>query len=306
MDDREIIQWDKRLTDQARRGWDNYKHLRLDLGVARLDQSYLIAGEYLYAENSSSADALAKIKLNRTNNESLDLLAGVKIETIFIEIFVTNDALEGEWLDLVFGINFKYEILGQLTGEIGNGGGGTEYTEGEVDATLTGPVILAEGPANTVTPVLVDASGHVQIDILSGGGGPVLNNVEHQVTWATASIKTILAGNNATSDMFPIPSTASFGHIQLKADNAGTPAAGDTVDFFLLLTCGDPDGALADEYDTVGHALPLGTLDTDSEDPALRTVNCPIVKAGKLYAVNNSAGRSIIVSACLLFKSVTR
>ena len=109
MDDREIIQWDKRLTDQARRGWENYKHLHLDLSVARIDQSYLIAGEFLYVEQSSSDLALAKIKLNRNNNDALDLEKGVEIETVFIEIFVTNDAIQDEWIDLVFGINFVYK-----------------------------------------------------------------------------------------------------------------------------------------------------------------------------------------------------
>jgi len=94
MSDQEIIQWDKRLADQVRRGWDNYKHLHIDLGVARLDQSYLIAGEYLYVEQSSSADAIAKIKLNRVNNDVLDLEKGVSIETVFIEVFITNDVLE--------------------------------------------------------------------------------------------------------------------------------------------------------------------------------------------------------------------
>lgn len=109
MSDQEIIQWDKRLADQVRRGWDNYKHLHIDLGVARLDQSYLIAGEYLYVEQSSSADAIAEIKLNRVNNDALDLEKGVSIETVFIEVFITNDVLEDEWIDLVFGINFKYK-----------------------------------------------------------------------------------------------------------------------------------------------------------------------------------------------------
>lgn len=109
MDDREIIQWDKRLTDQARRGWDNYKHLHIDLSTARIDQSYLMAGEYLYVEESSSTLAKAKIKLNRKSNDELDLEKGVKIETVFIEIFISNDALEDKWLDLVFGINFKYK-----------------------------------------------------------------------------------------------------------------------------------------------------------------------------------------------------
>ena len=255
MDDREILQWDKRLADQVKRGWDNYKHLHIDLAQARIEQSFLIAGEYLYVEDSSSADAIAKIKINRRSNEELDLAKGVKIETVFIEIFITNDALQDEWLDLVFGINFKYEMIGQVTGEI--------------------------------------------------GAGITLANNEIQITWAAAASVSIPFGNNATSDVFTFSANGSFAHIQLKAKNDGTPAAGDTVDFFLLLTCGDPDGAGADEYDTVNHAIPLGTLDTDAEDPALRTVNCPMVLGGRLYAVNNSAGRAITVSACILEKTVS-
>ncbi len=109
MDDREIKQWDKRLGDQVDRGWDNYKHLHIDLSTARIDQSYRMAGEYLYVENASSDEAIAKIRLNRKNNDELDLEDGVKIETVFIEIFISNDALQDEWLDLVFGINFKYK-----------------------------------------------------------------------------------------------------------------------------------------------------------------------------------------------------
>ncbi len=255
MDDREIQQWDKRLADQVKRGWDNYHHLHIDLSVARMDQPYMIAGEYLYVEDSAGDDAIAGIKINRENNESLILKSGVKIETVFIQIFVTNDALGDQWLNLVFGINFKYEIIGQISGEI-------------------------------------------------GGGGITLANNEIQVTWAAANSVSIPFGNNATSDIFTFSANSSFGHIQLKAKNDGVVAAGDTVDFFLLLTCGDPDGAGAAEYDTIGHALPLGALDTNAEDPALRTVNCPIVLGGRVYAVNNSAGRAITVSACILERTM--
>jgi len=254
--DREIEQWDKRLADQVKRGWDNYQHLFIDLTEARAEQSYLIAGEYLYVEDSSGVDAEGQIKINRRDNELLILKSGVKIETVFIEIFITNAALADEWLNLVIGINFKYEIIGQISGEL-------------------------------------------------GGGGITLANNEIQVTWSAANSISIPFGNNVTSDVFTFSVNSSFGHMQIKADNNGTPAAGDTVDFFLLLTCGDPDGAGAAEYDTVGHALPLGTLDTNAEDPALRTVNCPIVLGGRLYAVNNSAGRAITVSACILERTMT-
>lgn len=253
--DREIEQWDHRLAEQVKRGWDNYRHLYIDLAVARLDQSYLIAGEYLYVEDSSGDDAVAAVKINRKANELLILKSGVKIETVFIEVFITNEALQAEWLNLVFGINFKYEIIGQISGEI--------------------------------------------------GGGITLGNNEIQITWAAANDLSIAAAANATSDVFAFSATSSFGHMQIKAKNDGAPAAGDTVDFFLLLTCGDPDGAGAAEYDTIGHAIPLGTLDTNAEDPALRTINCPIVLGGRVYAVNNSAGRAITVSAIILERTMS-
>jgi len=108
MSDREIINWEKRLADQVKRGWDNYKHLHIDLTTARIDEPIRISGEYLYVEESSSALAVAKIKLNRNTNDALDLEKGVKIETVFIEIYISNDALEDEWLDVIIGINFEY------------------------------------------------------------------------------------------------------------------------------------------------------------------------------------------------------
>lgn len=151
MDDRQIIQWDKRLTDQARRGWDNYKHLHINLSTARTDQKYLIAGEYLYVEESSSTSAVAKIKINRTNNDALDLEKGVKIETIFIEIFITNDALEDEWLDLVFGINFKYKkkIISP------------EEIEGALNFLVGGPITTPVGVSLLFT---LGAGGYVQFN----------------------------------------------------------------------------------------------------------------------------------------------
>ena len=247
MSDRDIKNWDQRLKDQVNRGWENYLKHRIDLSIARNDEILMLAGEFFYVEGSSSAGALAAIKLNRDKNDPLTLKKGVAIESIFTRTFITNTAQAGEWLDIIVGINFKYSMR----------------------------------------------------------KGKGLGNEEIQVTWAAANSLSIAAANNATSDAFVFSTKASSGHIQLKADNDGAPAAGDTIDFFLLLTCGDPDGAGADEYDTLGHAIPLSRLDTNLEDPALRTVNCPITKGGAILAVNNSAGRAITVSACILQKTIT-
>ena len=132
-----------------------------------------------------------------------------------------------------------------------------------------------------------------------------LGNNEIQVKWSAADSKSVAAGANETSDAFSFSGTASFAHIQLKADNNGTPAAGDTIELYLLLACGDPDGSGADEYDTVNHAVGLAVLDTNSDDPAIKTVNCPVVKGGKLYAKSNAASNGITVSACILEKTVS-
>lgn len=123
---------------------------------------------------------------------------------------------------------------------------------------------------------------------------------EIQVQWSGADSQSVSAGASATSDTVSFHTAAVEGMVSLKADNNGTPAAGDTVDLFILYTSGDPDGAGADEFDTNSHGRYLATLDTSVEDPALRTVRVGVAaKGAKIRAVNNSAGRSITVSAAL-------
>ena len=107
--DKDIRTWDQRLSEQVSLAWENYKHVRIDLSIARLDQPLLIAGEFIYVEERSNVAAVAKIKLNRNTNDALDLEKGVEIYTVFKEVYITNNALQGEWLDLVFGINFVYK-----------------------------------------------------------------------------------------------------------------------------------------------------------------------------------------------------
>ena len=124
---------------------------------------------------------------------------------------------------------------------------------------------------------------------------------EIQIQWSSSNSTSVTAGSNATSDAFTFSSTLLPGGagILLKADNNGTPASGDTVAFFILLTCGDPDGATTDEYATDEHTIPV-VLDTNSVDPALKYIEIPAAaKGGKLYAENNAGTNAITVSACI-------
>lgn len=131
---------------------------------------------------------------------------------------------------------------------------------------------------------------------------------EVQVTWPTAADSlTIAAASNGTSEAVAFNATTIAATLTLKADNNGTPATGDTADFYILYCNGDPDGAGSDEYDTVEHAtflcrLNTYTTDTPGEDPAILTVpiECAAKIGFKIYCVNNiAATRSMIVSATM-------
>ena len=112
-----------------------------------------------------------------------------------------------------------------------------------------------------------------------------------------ADSKSVSSGSNATSDALTLNDDSVAINIQLKADNSGTPASGDTVTFYVLETLGDPDGASTDEYSTYENCVPI-VVDTNTSDPALAVVGIrTAVKAIKVYAVNNASSNAITVSA---------
>jgi hypothetical protein len=129
-----------------------------------------------------------------------------------------------------------------------------------------------------------------------------ITRTETQVTWPTAANSTsVAAAGTATSEEFNLDATCVAAQVSLKADNdAGSPASDAQVDFYLLQTSGDPDGASTDEFDTVGHAVFLGRADTATDDPAILTVPLPIPQKGaKIYASNVGATNAITVSATI-------
>ena len=127
----------------------------------------------------------------------------------------------------------------------------------------------------------------------------VANN-EQQVTWSSTNSVSISAGGNQMSDAVSFSSTTFDAMITLKADNNGTPASDDTIDFYALLSCGDPDGSASDEYpNDDSDGIFLASLDTNADDPAIATVGIPVAKGVKLYAKSNAASNAITVSACI-------
>jgi len=127
-----------------------------------------------------------------------------------------------------------------------------------------------------------------------------ITRTETQVLWAAAVTKSVAAAGAETSDAFTFPVDQGGISISIKADNAGTPAAGSTLDVYVLLTNGDPDADAdsADEYDSTGHGRFLCQIDTNTDDPAHITVELSTAaQGGKLYVENNDATNAVTVSA---------
>ena len=136
-----------------------------------------------------------------------------------------------------------------------------------------------------------------------------LSLVETQITWSSAAYVTVSSATPAVSDAFAIDATTIAASIQVSADNAGTPASGDTVTAQIAYTTGDLLGDSGDDYDTTEHAAPLMVLNTygsntPGEDPAVKTGPIGIAaKGGKLIITcPQAATRSITIRARLIEK----
>jgi len=118
------------------------------------------------------------------------------------------------------------------------------------------------------------------------------------ITWAASASVSVTAGSNQTSDAVTFNAGTVAAAIQVDANNAGTPSAGDTVDVYVLWSTGDVLGDTGDDFDTAGHGLYLGQIDTQTADPSRATWPIDIgAKAFKLYTKSNAASNAITVRA---------
>lgn len=102
---------------------------------------------------------------------------------------------------------------------------------------------------------------------------------QQQVTWSSGSTSVTLSSNNtrSTSDAMTLSVEDWDGDLHLYADNSGTPASGDTVDFYIHYSTGDLNADASDDYATNEHAEFLCKLDTyasntPGEDPASKII----------------------------------
>ena len=130
-----------------------------------------------------------------------------------------------------------------------------------------------------------------------------LTRGEVQVTWPTAANSiSVTAGATQQSEAVALDTTTVQAAITLKADNAGTPASGDVIDFYWASSAGDPDGASTSEYPAdIANMGYLGRIDTYSDTDAdkLTVTLPPVPQNGYVYAVSGASSNSITVSATI-------
>ena len=163
---------------------------------------------------------------------------------------------------------------------------GTEYTEGDTDATFSGPVVQAEGPLNTATPLQVDASKHLQIDIAADSAGLATAANQSTIAGHVDGIEALLGtidtdtGNIATSVAAIEAAQLADGH-NVTVDNAAGASAVNiqdggnsiTVDGTVTANLSGTDNTVLDNIDAdattiIGHVdgveTLLGTIDADT------------------------------------------
>jgi hypothetical protein len=239
-DTAKLIDWDKRLKEQYSRGWDNYIRRRIYLDVARDLDCWGICGEFLYVEDVSSAAAAASIRLNRNTNDTIDLALGTVVKTIFCQIFITHAALQAEWIDIIYGINFEYykehpttvAVLPLPAGAstsalqlpdghnvtVDNAGGAAAVNIQDGGNAITVDAAALPLPAGAATSALQLPDGH-NVTVDNAGGGAAVNIQD--------------GGNAITVDAaaLPLPAGASTSALQLPdghnvtVDNAAGAAA---------------------------------------------------------------------------------
>ena len=117
-------------------------------------------------------------------------------------------------------------------------GGGTQYTEGDVDTTITGTAMLGEAASSTLQPIQLNASNHLKVDA-SGTAVPITDNsesitVDNAGTFAVQA--TIASGATSIAKAEDVASADSDVGVPAMAVRKATPAntSGTDGDYEML------------------------------------------------------------------------
>jgi len=170
---------------------------------------------------------------------------------------------------------------------LSGGGAGSQYTEGDTDATITGTAMMAEGPSDTLTPLQVDSNKLLQVDIAADsvgiGGGTQYNDGDARGT-ATGTLAMGDDGTNIQSlkcDANGVLAVQDNGSTLSVDDGGGTISIDDnggsiTVDGSVSIGSALPSGTNTIGNVNIASALPAGTNNIGDVDVA----SLPSIPAG--------------------------
>lgn len=127
-----------------------------------------------------------------------------------------------------------------------------------------------------------------------------ITRAETRIQFGAANSTSLVSGAAKSSDTVSLATTTVMLGITIKVDNKGTPASGDTCTVYMLPSAGDPDGVSTDEHASNSHGILLAVLNTNLEDPAIRSLEIPSAfQSAQFRFLNNAASNSYTISAVL-------
>jgi hypothetical protein len=203
-------------------------------------------------------------------------------------------------------------------------GGGVQYTQGDVDTTITGTAMIGEGPSNTMTPVqMTAADGNLKVDITSIGNGTSVGAtipVSGTVTANAGSGNfTAAQATAANLNMTEASAAAILTSVQLIDDTVYTDGAGTVVKGLAILGQ-DGTNPQAIKTDTAGElqidvltlpALVAGSANIGDVD--VLTVPAPLSTSGngtaatalRVTVANDSTGQVALAAGSQVIGSLT-
>lgn len=168
---------------------------------------------------------------------------------------------------------------------------GTEYTEGDVDATITGTAMLGEAGSNTLNPIQLDGSNNLKVSIEADSVG-IGGGTQYTEDDAAAANPVGNMGMAVRADSLSAVTSTDGDNIAVRATNKGELYVKQTDAVPVTDNDGSltVDGTVTANLSATDNAV-LDNIDTDTSTIATNTTDIPNV-----IGTDGSAGPSKAIS----------
>lgn len=154
-------------------------------------------------------------------------------------------------------------------------GGGTQYADGDTQATPTGTVAMGKNPSNLIKALSLDASGYLQVNVAAGGASGGTSSTFGAAVPGTGTASGYSDGTNMqAARVFDVDSGAGTQYVVgvslRKIASGGSVEAGTSTDPLRV----DPTGTTTQPVSASSLPLPTGAS-TAAKQPALGTAGTP-------------------------------